>query len=65
MTELETKDKAVSAIKERLTEILNKNIITTYGRADYADAHFNGANEVKKEIRRLIKDLEDEGEGTK
>jgi hypothetical protein len=60
VNDFEIRHAVTNEIVEKLEDILHRNIITHYGREDYADAHFAGALEVKGYIRDLIEELKSE-----
>lgn len=60
VNDFEIRHAVTNEIVEKLEDILHRNIITHYGREDYADAHFAGALEVKGYIHDLIEELKSE-----
>ena len=60
VNEFEIKRRVVNDMIDKLEDIVHRNIITHYGREDYANAHFAGANEMKEYIRDLITELKSE-----
>lgn len=60
VNEFEIKQRITYDIINKLENIVHRNIITHYGREDYADAHFAGAREVKGYIQELITELKSE-----
>lgn len=60
VNDFEIKQRITYDIIEKLEDIIHRNIITQYGREDYADAHFAGACEVKSYIQELIDELKEE-----
>lgn len=60
VNEFEIKRRVVNDMIDKLEDIIHRNIITHYGREDYANAHFAGANEMKEYIRDLITELKSE-----
>lgn len=60
VNEFEIKRRVINDMIDKLEDIIHRNIITHYGREDYADAHFAGVNEMKEYIRDLITELKSE-----
>ena len=60
VNEFEIKRRVINNVVDKLEDIIHRNIITHYGREDYANAHFAGANEMKEYIRDLITELKSE-----